>query len=158
MKGKTFLYLLKFPYVFSTLIPQERGLDSSGARCTKHWSPCRHTGEWSVCHIDNIERKLNVKASQTRWIFLTTIAASRRWYTGSESHGSHSCFAIFLSVLSRHCKIVSFSFFPLSLFFLTCQNGYSVHLSLVVARGILQYMKGTFSPSRSTRLLFCLLS
>ena len=25
----------------------------------------------------NIERKLNVKASRTRWIFLTTIAASR---------------------------------------------------------------------------------
>lgn len=118
MKGKTFLYLLKFPYVFSTLIPQERDLDSSGARCTKHWSPCRHTGEWSVCHIDNIERKLNVKASRTRWIFFNHHRRLETcWYTGSESHESHSCFAIFLSVLSRHCKIVSFSFFPLSLFF-----------------------------------------
>lgn len=158
MKGKTFLYLLKFPYVFSTLIPHERDLDSSGARCTKHWSPCRHTGEWSVCHIDNIERKLNVKASRTRWIFLTTIAASRHVDIPALK-ATRAIPVLLFSYRFYHVIVKSWvSRFFLSLFFLTCQNGYSVHLSLVVARGILQYMKGTFSPSRSTRLLFCLLS
>lgn len=66
----------------------------------------------------NIERKLNVKASRTRWIFLTTIAASRHVdIPALKATGAIPVLLFFLSVLSRHCKIVSFSFFPLSLFF-----------------------------------------
>lgn len=106
----------------------------------------------------NIERKLNVKASRTRWIFLTTIAASR--HVDIPALKATGAIPVLLfSYRFYHVIVKSWvSPFFLSLFFLTCQNGYSVHLSLEVARGILQYMKGTFSPSRSTRLLFCLLS